>query len=419
MDRKINRLLIVAPLSVVPVWPKEFEQYADFAANVTVLEGSKEKKLTLLKAHQDAYPSALEVLAVNYESTWRLEDELCRWKPDMIIADESQRIKAPRSNQSRAMHHLGACADYKLILTGTPVTNSPIDFWSQYQFLQPGVFDRSFYAFKGRYVMEGGYGGHEIIGYKNLKELTKKAHSIAHRVTKAQALDLPEATSQNLYCDLEPAAAKVYKQMAKNMVAELEGEKKVTAAEVIVRLLRLAQIAGGFVQPDGASKPESISTAKLSTLEEVVADLLDNGKKVVIFARFREEIKAIRELAAKLTGDEGYRLIWGDTPQEDRGTFVEDFQSDPEVKIFIAQIQTAGLGITLTAADTAIFYSFDYSYANYEQAKARIHRIGQKNTCTYLHLIARGTVDETIMDALAFKKNLADELVDNWRSAFK
>src|SRR5690606_32264346 len=161
---------------------------------------------------------------------------------------------------------------------------------------------------------------------------------------------------------------------------------------------------------------EQISSAKLKLLSETLDDLLGAGKKVVIFARFIPEIRAIlEELDSR---DVGYAWITGDVPQSERGSAVERFQKDDECRIFVAKLQTAGLGITLTAADTAIFYSIDYSYDNYEQCRARIHRIGQRNTCTYIHLIARDTVDEHVIDALKKKKSVADMVVDNWHRFF-
>ena len=161
---------------------------------------------------------------------------------------------------------------------------------------------------------------------------------------------------------------------------------------------------------------EQVSKAKINLLADTLEDTLAAGKKVVIFARFLAEIEAIKGVMEKQ--GVGYEWITGAVPMEERGDKVRKFQNDPECKVFLAQIQTAGLGITLTAADTAIFYSLDFSYANYEQCKARIHRLGQKNTCTYIHLLARGTVDEKVLKALQEKKNMADQVVDDWRSHF-
>src|SRR5690606_36636351 len=212
---------------------------------------------------------------------------------------------------------------------------------------------------KARYAVEqpiGNSGGKRVVGYKNMAELVQKAHSIAFRVTKAEALDLPEQVDQVLYATLEPEAQRLYNQMARESVAELSQERVITAANVLARLLRLSQISGGFVGEGG--EVQQVSKAKMSLLEEVLDDLLTAGKKVVILARFIPEIRAILADLERRPID--YAWITGEVSQSERGQAVERFQTDDNCRVFVAQLQTAGLGITLTAADTAIFYSLDY-----------------------------------------------------------
>lgn len=411
---EIKKLLIVAPTSVLPVWPKEFEA-CTIPYICAVLEGSMQERRETLQ-QLDNIQDRLLVAVINYEATWRILDDLLAWKPDMVIADESQRIKTPSAKQSKALHKLGKVAKYKLILTGTPVQNQPLDFFSQYKFLDESIFGSSFYAFRNRYAIMGGYGGHQVVGYQNLDELIRKAHSIAFRVTKEEALDLPEQIDQYQYCELEPEAARIYNEVKKQSYAELKNEQEITVRNVLTRLLRLQQITGGFVNTD-AGIQQHVSSAKLNLLKELLADITDAGKKVVIFARFLAEIKAIIKMLESMKL--GYSYITGEVPNEQRGEQVRVFQGDPDCKVFVAQIQTAGLGITLHAADTAIFYSVDFNYANYSQARARIHRIGQKNNCTYIHLIAKGTVDEHVLQALQRKEDVARMVVDNWRMYFE
>jgi len=334
----------------------------------------------------------------------------------MIICDESQRIKTPGAKQSKCLHKLGRQAKYRLILTGTPVTQGPLDFFSQYKFLDPMIFGNSYYAFRARYAIMGGYEKRQVVGYKNLPELIKKAHSIAFRVTKEEALDLPPFTDQVLYCEMERKAMSIYAQLKKESVAELSEEKVLTATNVLARLLRLSQLSGGFLG-DGEGGVEQVSKAKMNLLNETLDDILGAGKKVIVFARFLPEIAAIRKLLEAKGID--YEWIAGEVKMEERGEAVRRFQEDEGCKVFVAQIQTAGLGITLTAADTAIFYSLDFSFANYDQARARLHRIGQRNAVTYIHFVARGTVDEKILEALKQKRDVATEVVDNWRDYFK
>lgn len=411
---EIQRGLVVAPASVVPVWPKEFALHADFPHEVLALEGPVAKREQTLLNWQPA-PGKLQVAVVNYEATWRMEEALARWKPDMIICDESQRIKTPGAKQSKTMHRLGRLAKYRLILTGTPVTQGPLDFFSQYKFLDPDIFGNSYYAFRARYAIMGGFENRQVVGYKNLPELIKKAHSIAFRVTKEEALDLPPFTDQVLYCELERKALSIYTQLKKESVAELSNEKVLTATNILSRLLRLSQLTGGYLG-DGEGGIEQVSKAKMKLLEETLDDLLGAGKKVIIFARFLPEIQGIRKLLEAKGVD--YEWIAGEVPMNARGEAVRRFQEEPSCKVFVAQIQTAGLGITLTAADTAIFYSLDYSFANYDQARARLHRIGQRNSVTYIHLVARGTVDEKVLRALKSKRDVATKVVDNWKDYF-
>lgn len=430
MDHRIRRVLIHAPVSVVPVWGKEFAEYAAFSHTVLTPEGTGEEKAKQIRSFTNSAAAGLKVLVVNYESAWRSPvcDALREFDADLIIDDESQRIKNPTAKQSKMQHELGARAQYRLILSGTPVMNSPIDLWSQYRFLDPTIFDASFFAFRSRYAImgtlptKGSRAPQYIVAYRNLDELTAKAHSIASRVTKAQALDLPETVDCVRYCQLEPEAQRIYRQLQRESAAELADAKVITAQQIITKLLRLSQITGGFVGADGidgSRATEAVSTAKLKCLEDVLEDLLAAGKKAVIFARFRAEIEAIHDLCIRLAGADAVRMIWGDTPMVVRGEFVRVFQTDPTVRIFIAQIATAGLGITLTAADTAIYYSCDYSYGNHEQSRARIHRIGQRNACTYIYLVAQGTIDEDVLQALKAKRNLADLCVDNWQTLLK
>ena len=195
---KIKRVLIVAPTSVCAVWPKEFADYADFRYTVKTLLGTKPQRLKAL-ADLEAFPfQSLKVAVINYESTWRdgIFEKLMEYDADLIIADESQRIKTHDAAQSKSMHQLGDKARYKLILSGTPVQNEAVDIFSQYRFLDPTIFGTNFYAFRNRYAVMGGFNRKQIVQYKDLDELIRKEHSIAYRVTKEEALDLPEQTFQ-------------------------------------------------------------------------------------------------------------------------------------------------------------------------------------------------------------------------------
>ena len=403
-------MLVVAPLSILGVWEEEFQKFAAFPYALAVLSGSSAKKLDTLR-HMTG--TALQVVVVNYESVWRLEKDLATWHPALIIADEGHKIKTHNIAASKAMHRLGARASYRLLLTGTVITNKAIDVFSQYKFLNPAIYGQSFYAFRNRYFDMVGYGNHTPVLKKSMEaELTEKLRSISYRATKAECLDLPETVDVIRQIDLEPAALRIYRQLVKESYAGLSGGKEITAPNILTRLLRLSQLTGGFLGNDETAAVEQVSCAKLAALEDIVDGAAAEGKKLVIIARFLPEIRAICKLLEKR--GLGYSCITGEVKNRDEQ--VARFQKEPEAMAFVGQIATAGLGITLTAASTMVFYSLDYSMSNFEQAKARIHRVGQRNLCTYLYLAARGTVDEKVLVALKDKADLAKTLVDDYRS---
>lgn len=413
---KIDRVLVVAPTSVCSVWPHDLNQFATFPWEARVLLGDKKKRLKALNELENWPFKALRIAVINYESTHRegIFEALAAYKPDLIVCDESQRIKNPSAAQSKALHKLGDAAPFRMILSGTPVQNNAVDLYSQYRFLDPAVYGANFYAFKNRYCIMGGYGQHQIVGYRNMDELVEKEHSVAYRVTKEECLDLPQQTFINRYVQFTDAEQAIYEQLRKSGFLELETGENVTATTILTMYLRLMQLTGGFLTADESTRPKQVNTAKLDALADIVDDyVVDAGKKLVIFARFRAEIAAIENLL-RLRKIQ-YGSIYGDVPMEERGKIVEDFQTNPDTKVFVAQIQTAGLGITLHAASTAVFYSYDYNYANYAQALARIHRIGQRLPVTYIHLVVDGSIDEKILAALENKEDMAKTVVDSWR----
>lgn len=408
-ERKIDRLLIVAPLSILGVWRDEFAKFAAFRHSLVVLQGTMAKKADTIRHMNGA---SLQILVVNYESVWRLEKELAAWKPDMIVCDEGHKIKTHNIAASKTLHALAAKAKYRLLLTGTVITNKPVDVFSQYKFADPKVYGNSFYQFRNRFFDMVGYGNYTPVMKKSMEtEFTERLHSIAFRATKDECLDLPEFTDIIQRVELEPAAMRTYKQLVKDSYAELS-EGTVTVTNVLTQLLRLSQLTGGFIGNDADASAEQVSSAKLDALSDLVDSAVHDGKKLVVIARFIPEINAI----CKMLKEKGihYARISGEV--KDRPKEIDAFQNDPDVMVFMGQIATAGLGITLTAASTMVFYSLDYSMSNYEQTRARIHRVGQRFPCTYIHLVAKDTVDEKVLKALNDKASLAKTLVDDYRA---
>lgn len=405
---RIRRVLVVAPLSVLSVWESEFPKFAAFPFGFTTLAGTIEKKRQQLK---DIPKNTLQIVAVNYESAWRLEPELLKFRPDLVIADEAHKIKEARTRQSKVLHHLGDIAPYKLLLTGTVITNRESDVFSQYRFMDRTVYGDSFYRFRNRYFDMTGYGNHTPRFRECMRsDFLTRLHSRAFRVTKEECLDLPETIDEVRSVSLEPSAMKIYRDIEKECYAELEGSE-VSVLNVLSRLLRLSQITGGHVTDDDG-KTNKVSTAKLDALEDIIDSMVADGRKLIVMARFIPEMDEIEAMLQKKRIQ--YAVIRGGIIDRDDQVFT--FQHDPECMVFLGQIAAAGLGLTLTAASTMVFYSLDYSMSNYEQAKARIHRVGQKNTCHYIHLVAEKTVDAKVIKALKNKTDLARSIVDDWRS---
>lgn len=416
----IRRVLVACPGSIVAVWESELAKFAAFSYRFAALLGTKQQRIRTLYALGEDGSGALQVAAINYESTFRdgMFDALWKYGADLIICDESQRIKNPKAQQTLAMQKLAEKAKYRLALTGTPIQQDAQDVFAQYKFLDNSVFGDNFYAFRARYCKLGGFGGKQVVGIKNEDELSRKMYSVAYRVTKAECLDLPPETFVTREIELSPAERKHYDELRVASVTELSQEAKVEATTVLTKLLRLQQAAGGFLRADDSERVTQIGSSKLDALSDIVEDyVIGEGRKLVIFARFLPEVAAIGELLR--SKGIRYGRITGDVPLQERGEIVEDFQTNSETMCFVAQLQTAGLGITLHAASTAVFYSVGYNLADYQQALARIHRKGQTQPCTYILLQAARTVDQKIMEALDKKSDIARRIVDDWQQYFE
>jgi len=409
---EVDRVLVVAPLSILGVWEEEYEKFAAFPYELVILKGTSSKKKEQIERMKEKC-DIMQVVVVNYESAWRLEKELLDFAPDLIIADEGHKLKENRTSQSKSMHVLGDHAKYKLLLTGTVITGRELDVFSQYRFLDKYVFGTSFYQFRSRYFDMLGYGNHTPVFRKSMTdEFLRNMHSIAFRVTKQECLDLPEITEEVRYVQLEDKCMKLYAELQKESFTEIQGTD-VTAVNVLTKLLRLSQITGGFLTDDDGGCT-SVSTAKLDALADIVDSMMADNKKLVIIARFVPELDAIQKMLEKKKIQ--YSVVRGGV--KNREEMIHNFQNDPDCKVFVGQIAAAGLGITLTAASTMVFFSMDYSMSNFDQCKARIHRVSQVNDCHYIYLVCKNTVDVKVLRALRNKVDLAKSLVDDYRKGY-
>lgn len=416
----LKRVLVVAPLSVLGVWPRQIRQHLGAPSRIFRLEGPTQGRINLLKRIlRSPKDETISFLVINYEGIWRENDRgtsvkqlLIDWKPDLVIFDESHRIKSPTSKQSKAAFQISQAAKYRLLLTGTSITKSPLDVFAQFRAMNPDVFGTNWFHFKFEYGIWGGYGRYQLKGYHHLKDLITKVRSHSFRIKKEQCLDLPPKVFETVPITLPDRIMALYAKMAKEMIIEIENTHA-TAAIVLVKLLRLSQITSGFVK-DIEGNIRDLDSSKLRTCLDLVQDLLEEDHKVVIFVRFREDIRRLGEQLTKQNIP--HAILSGSVPAKQRDSLVERFHSDPDLKVFIAQIQAGSLGIDLTAADSAIFYSLDYNAANYWQAQDRLHRIGQLRKVTYYHLVVPRTIDQVVLTVLKQKGDVAQTILHTPRS---
>lgn len=399
---KASRFLIVAPLSVVGVWQDEFKAHATSPYTLFIMDKSWYRRLPPAVKWSKMQKDHMTVVVVNYDIGWRRKDIIKAFGPTMVVADESHRIKKPSARRTKWMGTLNN-AKYRMILTGTPTPKGLVDIYSQWKFLNVTRFGTNVDGFKSRYAVTGGFKGFEIKGYRNVKELRRKVRADASIVRKDMALDLPERTYQRVPVTLEPAAQEHYEEMALKMYLELMNGDISDAKNAAVRLLRLQQITGGFIKSDEGNIHQ-LSTAKLDVARDELDDLFSGSERVVVFARFIPEVLALAEIGESF-GVTTYVLRGGVKPR-DRDTMRHDFQKKKGPSLFVAQIQTGGLGITLHSSHEVLFYSVTYALDDYIQACDRVHRIGQKYKVTYRHLVAEGTVEEDIYLALRAKRRI-------------
>ena len=328
----------------------------------------------------------------------------------MLVVDESSRIKTPGAKRTKVITKFAKDVKYKRIMTGTPVTKGPEDVYSQFKFLDPFILGYdSYYSFRARYCVMGGYENRQIVSYNNIDELTNSIEGHSFRVLKKDCLDLPDKIYQRHPVELSKKQRKLYDQLRKDFVTELEGEH-LSAPEAITRLLRMQQIiCGWFPTEEGGMEIDEKNT-RLTALIDLLPDI---ECKVIIWARFKRDIKAI----GVALGDKAVSY-YGEVSNDDREIAVDRFQNDPKVRYFIGQPQSGGIGLTLTAAECAIYYSNSFDLETRMQSEDRCHRIGTKNNVTYIDFESPKTIDTKIINALREKKNLADTITKDPTSLF-
>lgn len=403
------KTLVVCPNTVVENWLQEVSIHSDMKA--VALIGSKKKRIQLLDIAKLSANNYLipQIFVINYEALRIITEELKHFGFDFLVADESTEVKNPKSLQSKACFAIAGHIPHKLIMTGTPILNNPLDIFAQYRILNQNIFGTNFYRFRSRYAVLGGYMNYQVVKWINMNDLKKKVFSCAIRKTKEQCLDLPEKLYQVVRLEMTEEQSKIYKALKDDFYAEMESNV-ITAPVMLTRLLRFAQITSGFTKDIGGIEHDFPKNPKVEWVVDFIRNL-DADRKVVVFCRFIREVVNL-EKALRVSGI-SYVTVRGGT--DDRLKQINDFNNDPSVRVFIGSLQAAGIGINLTAGTYAIFLSNTFSYGERVQAEDRTHRIGQTKNVTIIDLVMRGTVDEHIVKALKQKKSLSDFVVDDMK----
>ena len=403
---EINNYLIVAPKSALGAWERDIEKFDPLDQSILRENGT----------------------FINYDRVWRNDFDSNKF--DFIALDEAHYIKNRTSNRSKSVLKMGVNAKYRYLLTGTVISNGQLEnIWSLYCFLDPyiekgrvysnifkrymeenasGEYKGSYMEFQSRYCILNMY--HKPTSYINVKELQNIINDHSYRVKKIDCLDLPEKLPDEvIYCELKEKA--LYKKLH-NDSAILEYE--ILAENPLSRMIKLRQLCAGHIKTE--KELIETKTEKLEILEELIEGYEDD-KKLVIFADFKYSIRKIAELLKRLK----IKHIVLDGDQKDK-TIWRQFQADKSIRVIVCQYQTASAGIDLFASDTIIYYEPQLRSNTLEQSRDRIHRTGQKNKCSYIHLITKGTIEVDIYKALAgysdFGEKLFTEYMSNYRRSY-
>jgi len=419
--RKIDTAIIVAPKGVYTNWRNNeipIHLTDDISRKVYTWKSNLNKRETMELKNSVGHEARthLRILLINVEAfatkkIFKFLDTFTHRSNFLVAVDESTTIKNIKAKRTKALIQFAEGAKYKRILTGAPITKSPLDLYSQFLFMDRKILGFcSYWSFQGRYavIMNRKMGSHQfnqVVGYKNLDELKKKIDPHSFRVTKKDALDLPPKTYVTRQVDLTMEQERHYQSIKKTSVAFLESGDMVTAPEVMTRLLRLQQLLCGYlVTDDGEIK--HIPNNRLTVLLEVVEEM---EGKVIIWSRFRHDIMKICSSLKGIYGQESTVTYFGDTSMADRDEAIARFQdpSDP-TRFFISNAQTGGMGITLHAATNVIYYSNDFNLESRVQSEDRAHRVGQHHPVLYVDLVCPNTVDVHIVKTLVNKSKLAN-----------
>lgn len=415
--RQVNpalRLLVVCPLSLVnSAWGEDIKKFTEFSS--MPLKEIKNEKPDIIIVNYEALISKKylpKIMSMVFGNSF------------MCVLDESSRLKNNKSVTTKTVLEIAEYFRYRVVASGTPMPNSEAELWGQIRFVNPDILHKSFYAFRNTYFHLERFGErrylsgqfvskHEMreilsqgwkytITAENRRRLMEEVSPVTHWVKKHEALDLPEKIDEVREVELSSKEEAAYEEMRDFLITEIEGTE-ITAQVALAKLMKLRQATSGFFYSDKGEAVAIDHPTKLKELEEILEEL--GNQQVIIWVQFHEEVRAIEKMITEKYGSEQVTTLYSDT--KDRDDSISRFKNG-SVRYLIAHPRSAAHGLTFVGCKTMVFYSLDYSYEAHAQARDRIHRIGQRNSCLYIYIVARETIDEELVKVLQKKQGLQD-----------
>lgn len=429
---RVKRTLILGPVITVKNWQREIAMFSKIKEHdIIALSGPGKRRCKLFSEKAtDTVAGTLtkgRIFITNYEAVEmdELYELLLLWKPEILVCDESQRLKDPRSKRALRVTPLADRATNRYILTGTPILNSAMDIFNQYRILDGGkTFGNNFFEFRGRFFEDLNKGMPSHVHFpkwvprsETYDLLNEKIYSKALRVLKEDCLDLPPLIRQTVHVELGKEQARIYNEMKREYVAWVrESEhspepKAVVAQMALTKALRLQQIASGFAKTEDGTEIPITDNPRLKALKELLADLTP-AHKVVVWATFKENYRQIAKVCEDLKIE--YAELHGGVSVIEKNQAIDRFKTNEACRVIIANAAAGGIGISLTAASYSVFFSRNFSLEQDLQAESRNHRGGSEihQKITRIDLVASETIDEIILEALAQKKAIGAQVID-------
>lgn len=401
-------VLVICPKAVLGVWRREMDKHCNLSQNVVILDDNgteaKAKKVIDAKRHVNRF--AVTMIVVNYESSWRkgLAEHLIDFGFDLLVADEGHKLGDNKSSQSVLCQKIADQCRYRMVLTGTPMENR-LGIFGIYRILEPALFGTSFTRFRSRYAVCHDQFKNKVLSYLNSDEFIGKYKKLAFRVETLDVWDLPKLSMIDIPVTLTAKTMQVYKTLKKQALVEIESGE-VTVANAGVKLIRLTTITSGHLKTD-EGKVTRIGSEKREALKELLESVSANDP-FVVFCRFTEDLLQVSEIAKEL--GRRYHEVSGS-----RKDISQHATMLPDTQILGVQERAGGVGIDLTGAQYACFFSHGMSLKDRQQAYARLHRPGATKPVFIYSLIADGTVDEVLVRALNDKADAVDEVLKHIR----